>query len=302
MRGMPTRRFAPRLPLLLVAAVLGVPGPARAADVTVVTGPPAADDLPLVSPGGVTPIMVDPAAAPVVHEAAGLLAADIGRVAGPVPTIQVEAETLGARAILIGTIGDGGPVDQMVAAGKLDVTGVRGQWETFAWQVVDDPIPRVGRALVIVGSDRRGTAYGCTQLSRAIGVSPWNWWADVAVPHHGELAVTSGRHVDGPPGVKYRGIFLNDEDWGLRPWAGHTFDPALGNIGPKTYARLFELMLRLRLNYLWPAMHPGSAEFGTVPGNPQTADHWAVVMGASHCEPMLRNNVYWDRRQRPLAV
>ena len=269
------------------------------ADVTVTTNPPARTDLPLVSPGGVTPIRVDPAAAPVVHEAADLLASDIGRVAGPVPPVQVEAVTLGGRAVLIGTIGDGGPVDQLVSAGKVDVTGVRGQWESFAWQVVDDPIPRVGRALVIVGSDRRGTAYGCTQLSRAIGVSPWTWWADVPVPHHDHLAVTDGRHVEGPPGVRYRGLFLNDEDWGLRPWASQTFDPALGNLGPKTYARLFELMLRLRLNYLWPAMHPGSAEFGSVPGDPQMADHWAVVMGASHCEPMLRNNVYWDRADGP---
>jgi hypothetical protein len=167
--------------------------------------------------------------------------------------------------------------------------------------LVDDPMPGIRRALVIVGSDRRGTAYGCTELSKAIGVSPWNWWADVPVPHHDQLTVTAGRRVDGPPGVKYRGIFFNDEDFGFRPWATKTFDPKLGLIGPKTYAKVYELMLRLRLDYLWPAMHsgPGSSEFGTVPGNPEMADQWAIVMGASHCEPMLRNNLFhWDKEKQ----
>ncbi len=238
---------------------------------------------------------VDPAAAPVVHLAAGLLADDLNRVSGRKTAVRDEPGKLGPTAILIGTIGDGGPVDGLVASGKVDAAGVRGQWETFAWQLVTDPLPGVRSALVILGSDRRGTAYGCTELSRATGVSPWSWWADVPTPRHGEVAVTAGRHVDGPPGVKYRGIFLNDEDWGLQPWAGKTFDPQLGNVGPKTYEKLYELMLRLRLNYLWPAMHPGTSEFGAVPGNAELADRWAVVMGASHCEPMLRNNVYWPK-------
>ena len=263
---------------------------ARGADLTVkVDAPPPPGGLSLID----ADVSVDAAAAPVVHQAAAMLAADLSQVSGHPSSTQPVPDA--RQTVYVGTVGDGGTVDQLASAGKLDVSGIRGQWETFAWQVVDGPRP----ALVIVGSDRRGTAYGCTELSRAVGVSPWTWWADVPVPHHDQLSVSPGRRVHGPPGVKYRGIFLNDEDWGLRPWASKTFDPQLGNIGPKTYAKLFELMLRLRLNYLWPAMHPGSAEFGSVPGNAEAADRWAVVMGASHCEPMLRNNVYWNKAGGP---
>ena len=287
---MPNRPLLAALTLILSAPL------ARAADLTVSRDlPPAPDALSLAG----TAVRVDPAAAAVVHASARLLADDLSRVTGQ--TSAVDPAATGNRSvpvlILVGTLGDGGEADQLATAGKVDVGGVRGQWETFAWQIVEHPSPAVDRALVIVGSDRRGTAYGCTELSRAIGVSPWSWWADVPTPKHAQLSVSPGRHVDGPPGVKYRGIFINDEDFGLRPWAHQTFDPELKRteVGPKTYAKVFELMLRLRLNYLWPAMHPGSGEFGSIPGNAEMADHWGVVMGASHCEPMLRNNVYWPK-------
>ena len=279
--------------LAALLSFLSTAAVASGADLTVIRdAPPPAGGVSLVD----ADVYVDAGAAPVVRQAGELLAADLSRVTGhpsstrPVPDAR--------QKILVGTLGDGGVVDRMVADGKVDAAGLRGQWETFAWQLVDDG----GRpALVIVGSDRRGTAYGCTELSKAIGVSPWSWWADVPTPHHAQLSVSPGRHVDGPPGVKYRGIFINDEDFGLRPWAHETFDPELKRteVGPKTYAKLFELMLRLRLNYLWPAMHPGSGEFGSIPGNAEMADQWAVVMGASHCEPMLRNNVYWPKADGP---
>ena len=101
----------------------------------------------------------------------------------------------------------------------------------------------------------------------------------------------------GPPAVKYRGIFLNDEDWGLRPWASKTFDPETGNIGPKTYAKIFELLLRLHANYLWPAMHPGTPAFNSFPDDKEIADEYGIVMGSSHCEQMLRNNISeWDEK------
>ena len=273
-----------RLVFAVGTLALLTPAACLAATLSVVRDAPPAPGAVSLTGAGVT---VDPAAAAVVHAAAQLLTDDLTQVTGT-PS--------GKAAVLVGTIGDGGPVDKLVTDGKVDVTGVRGQWEAFAWQVVDvDGRP----TLVIVGADRRGTAYGCTELSKAIGVSPWNWWADVPAPHHAQVSVTAGRHVEGSPGVKYRGIFFNDEDFGFRPWASKTFNPELGNIGPKTYAKVYELMLRLRLNYLWPAMHPGSAEFGAVPGNAEMADHWAIVMGASHCEPMLRNNVYWNKANGP---
>ncbi len=277
-------------PWLIVVALATATAPAAELRVTPDVAPPAGG----LSLAGID-AFVDPAATPVAHLAGQLLADDLTRVTGRPTAVRADAGRLGPTAILIGTVGDGGPVDALVTAGKVDAAGVRGQWETFAWQMVTDPLPGVRTALVVVGSDRRGTAYGCTELSRAIGVSPWAWWADVPTPRHAQLAVEPGRHVDGPPGVKYRGIFFNDEDWGFLPWASKTFDPQLGNVGPKTYAKVYELMLRLRLNYLWPAMHPGTDEFGAVPGNAELADRWAIVMGASHCEPMLRNNVYWPK-------
>jgi hypothetical protein len=145
--------------------------------------------------------------------------------------------------------------------------------------------------LVIAGSDRRGTAFGIFELSQAIGVSPWYWWADVPPARHPNLFITAGIKRAGPPSVQYRGIFLNDEDWGLQPWAAKTFDPQLGDIGPKTYARIFELLLRLKANTVWPAMHSCTRAFNLYAGNKVVADDYAIVMGSSHAEPMLRNNV-----------
>jgi hypothetical protein len=152
-------------------------------------------------------------------------------------------------------------------------------------------LPGVPSALVIVGSDRRGTAFGVYELSQAIGVSPWYWWADVTPAKKSALFVAAGTRRFGPPSVQYRGIFLNDEDWGLQPWAAKTFEPEVGDIGPKTYAKVCELLLRLKANTLWPAMHACTKAFNLYPQNKLVADDYAIVMGSSHAEPMLRNNV-----------
>jgi hypothetical protein len=158
-----------------------------------------------------------------------------------------------------------------------------GRWEAFRLSAT----PGV---LTIAGSDRRGLAYGVYEVSRRIGVSPWHWWADVPARRRGELRLSVGEEPVDQPAVKYRGIFINDEDWGLEPWAAKTFEPEVGNIGPKTYARVFELLLRLRANCLWPAMHPTTTPFFLVPGNAATADKYAIIVGSSHAEPMLRDN------------
>jgi hypothetical protein len=177
----------------------------------------------------------------------------------------------------------------------LATNGVSGAWESYVLQNVKNPLPGVDAALVIAGSDRRGTIYGIYQLSEMIGVSPWYWWADVPVKQRKALALHGDIFKQGPPAVKYRGIFLNDEDWGLRPWASKTVEPETGNIGPKTYAKIFELLLRLHANYLWPAMHPGTRAFNFYPTNKILADEYGIVMGSSHCEQMLRDNVdEWD--------
>src|SRR4029078_119603 len=145
----------------------------------------------------------------------------------------------------------------------------------------------VQSALVIVGSDKRGAAYGVFTLSNAIGVSPWYWWADVTPLHQDSLVIKPATIKHGPPSVKYRGIFINDEDWGLQPWAAKTFEPDTKDIGPKTSAKVCELLPPLKANYLWPAMHPCTKAFNIYPQNKMVADDYAIVMGSSHCEQML---------------
>ncbi len=233
-------------------------------------------------------ILTDPADFKVVSIAARCLADDIERVTGRKPGDRAKS------AVIIGTIGKSALIDKLIASGKLDVSGVRGKWESHVTATVRDPLPGVSSGLVIAGSDRRGTAFGVFDLSETIGVSPWVWWADAAPQHRDALFLSSGSRVQASPAVKYRGIFINDEDWGLQPWAAKTFEPETKNIGPKTYAKVFELMLRLRLNYIWPAMHECTTEFGALPENAALADQYAIVAGASHCEPMLYNNVHWD--------
>ena len=157
--------------------------------------------------------------------------------------------------------------------------------------MLDHPTPTLEHALVIEGSDRRGAAFALFTISRQMGVSPWTWWADVPVAHSDAVCMNFGTSLQGEPSVPYRGIFLNDEDWGLLPWAAKKMDPELHNVGPHTYRQVFELMLRLRANFLWPAMHPGTLPFNAIPENARLADQWGIVMGSSHSEAMLRNNV-----------
>jgi hypothetical protein len=146
--------------------------------------------------------------------------------------------------------------------------------------------------LVIAGSDRRGTAYGIFHLSRLMGVSPFVWWADVFACKEKSSYMFQVPYISKEPSVQYRGIFINDEDWGLQPWAAKNMDTDIKDIGPKTYAKVFELLLRLKANYIWPAMHPCTRAFYYYKQNPKVADDYAIVVGSSHAEPMLRNNVF----------
>ncbi len=256
---------------------------------------PGAGDFILFDGHHAASIFVETNEVRAVNRAAGDLVADVERVTGSKPELAPNADGR-TNAVIIGTLGQSKIIDRLMAQGKLDVAGVRGQWESYVLQVVQNPLPGVAQALVIAGSDRRGTIYGIYQLSELIGVSPWYWWADVPVPRKHFVAIQGDIFKQGPPAVKYRGIFLNDEDWCLRPWAAKTFDPETGNIGPKTYAKVFELLLRLHANYLWPAMHPGTRAFNFYPADKEIADAYGIVMGSSHCEQMLRNNVdEWER-------
>ena len=280
--------------LLNLLAVAGLCASVRAADLSL-TDSPHADDFILAGGKNAAVILVETNADRAVLRAANDLADDFARVTETRPEIKSEISAAEKFSIIVGTVGESKIIGQLAAAGKLDTNGVSGGWESYILQVVKNPLPGVGAALFIAGSDRRGTIYGIYQLSEMIGVSPWSWWADVPVPKKNLLALRGDIFKQGPPAVKYRGIFLNDEDWGLRPWASKTFDPATGNIGPKTYAKVFELLLRLHANYLWPAMHPGTAAFNSFPEDRELADEYGIVMGSSHCEQMLRNKISeWD--------
>lgn len=192
---------------------------------------------------------------------------------------------LGPRApiVLVGTLGKSHSIDALVKAGKLDVSSIRGKWEASVTQVLDQ------NTLVVAGSDKRGTIYGLYDLSEATGVSPWNWWADVPVKRHKEAYVV-GRYVAKSPVVRYRGIFLNDEAPALSNWVYANF----GNYNHKFYERVFELLLRLRANYLWPAMWNNCFSEDD-PLNPKLADEYGIVMGTSHVEPMMRADKEWNR-------
>ena len=155
--------------------------------------------------------------------------------------------------------------------------------------------------IIVIGSNGRGTAYGILELSRLAGVSPWIWWGDVQPRHKSALIMNDTFVTLQCPSVEYRGIFINDEDWSLREWAHEKMDKRLpkGTIGPRTYKKIFELLLRLRANTIWPAMHEGTAAFFTVKGNREVADSCGIFVGSSHCEPLLRNNVgEWNEKKR----
>jgi len=252
---------------------------------------PSPSDFVLAGGGGAAGISLDPGCDPAIVRAAGDLASDIERVTGLRPSVSQTGTDRRSPIVLIGVLGRSPLIDQLAAAGRIDATGLRGQWESFLIQAVPHPADGIDQALVVAGSDRRGAIYGIYELSESIGVSPWYWWADVPPPRRASLAIRAGSHRAGPPSVKYRGIFLNDEDWGLQPWAAKTFEPETGDIGPKTYARICELLLRLKANTLWPAMHGCTRAFNLIPQNRVVADAYGIVMGSSHAEPMLRNNV-----------
>lgn len=227
----------------------------------------------------------------VARIAAADFAADVERVTKVRPAVKNQSSNLSENVVIVGTLGKSAAVESLVKSGKLDVSKIENRWESFLIAVIKNPLPNVKNGLIIVGSDRRGTAFGVYEMSQKIGVSPWVWWADVAPEKSENLFVSNGKFVSNEPSVKYRGIFLNDEDWGLQPWAAKTFEPETGDIGPKTYAKIFELLLRLKANACWSAMHEVTRPFNEIGGNAQTADDYAIVMGSSHAEPMLRNNV-----------
>jgi hypothetical protein len=244
----------------------------------------------LAANGRTPAIFVDEQDYPGVIRAARDLRLDIQRVTGLTPQLAANRSSLYGEVVLIGTISRSPLIDRLIREHKLDVTGIAGKWESTVIQLVDKPMPGVSRGLVIAGSDKRGTIFGIYDLSEQIGVSPWYWWADVPVHHRDALYIAAGRYAHGEPAVKYRGIFLNDEAPALSGWVTATY----GGFNHKFYEKVFELLLRLKANYLWPAMW-GSAFNEDDPENARLADEYGIVMGTSHHEPMLRAQQEWKR-------
>ncbi|MBR3088026.1 MAG: glycosyl hydrolase 115 family protein [Prevotella sp.] len=229
----------------------------------------------------------------VVGITAHMLADDVERVTGRRPQVTTAASVKNIPkgvSVAVGTVGSSRLIDELVRQKTIDVSAIKGKWESFVITTIERP-KQGGQLLVIAGSDRRGTAFGLMSLSEAIGVSPWYWWADVTPQHKEALYVEPCTFVQGEPSVQYRGIFINDERFGgWARWAEQNYEKEKGKVGPKTYQKVFELLLRLKANYLWPAMHPGTQAFNDDPENARLADDYAIVMGSSHCEQMLRNN------------
>ena len=219
-----------------------------------------------------------------VSYAANALVRDISKVSGSQATITSNRKA----TILVGTIGHSAAIDQLIKQKRINGNLLKGKREKFIITVVDNQ-------LVIAGSDRRGTIYGIYELSQQMGVSPWYDWADVPVEHHDSIFVNKGIYTDGEPAVRYRGIFLNDEAPCLTSWVKNTYGTEYGD--HRFYQRVFELVLRLRGNMMWPAMW-GWAFYADDPENEKTADEMGVVMSTSHHEPMARNHQEYARNRK----
>ncbi len=211
---------------------------------------------------------------------------DIKAVTGVQP-LQATANSNAAYEIIIGTVGKSKLIDQLVVAKKIDAAALKGKWESFVITTIQNGTDKP--TLIIGGSDKRGTIYGIYELSAQLGVSPWYWWADVPARKRTAAYVLPGYYASGEPKVKYRGIFINDEEPAFGGWSREKF----GGINSKMYAPMFELLLRLRANYLWPAMW-GKAFNEDDPLNPAVADEYGIVMGTSHHEPMMQAQKEWN--------
>jgi hypothetical protein len=252
----------------------------------------AKTSFPLISGGKPAAILIEASANSAVKLASASFANDLQRVSGQKPERPSDRGAAHGDLIIAGVIGQSPVIDELARAGKIQVSDLAGQWEAYKQIVVEKPFKNVPRALVIAGSDRRGAVFGLYDLSGKIGVSPWYWFADVPVRHQAEVHLTAGVHRDQPK-VRYRGFFINDEAPAFSTWAQKHF----GGANSKMYANVFELLLRLKGNYLWPAMWQPRAFNDDDPNNKVLADAMGVVMGTSHHEPMTRAQAEWHRNQ-----
>ncbi len=224
-----------------------------------------------------------------VHKVAQWFSSDIAKVSGKKLNLLQDAK--GEQLIIVGTLGKNAIIDSLVSIGKLDVSNIENKWEASLLQVVKNPVSGVGKALFIVGSDKRGTMYGMLDISRKIGVSPWYWWGDVPVQKHSNIYITKAKLVFSSPKVKYRGIFINDEEPCLGRWAVEKY----GGFNHEMYVNVFELILRQKGNFLWPAMWWASF-YEDDPKNAELANELGIVVSTSHHEPMMRPHADWKKQ------
>ncbi|WP_338841013.1 glycosyl hydrolase 115 family protein [Flavobacterium ginsenosidimutans] len=248
------------------------------------------ENFPLVSKGKIASIFLDDKDYGGVLKVTGHLENDLFKVSDLRPKRIKKIAEAEDFVVIIGTLGKSKIINELARQGKIDAKALQGKWEKFTTQIAENPFKGIKKALVIAGSDKRGTIYGIYDLSNQIGVSPWYFWADVPVKKQSELHVLPGIHSQGEPKVKYRGIFINDEAPALSGWAFEKF----GGFNSKFYDKVFELILRMKGNYLWPAMW-GRIFYVEDPQNAVLADEYGIVMGTSHHEPLTRAHAEWGK-------
>jgi hypothetical protein len=276
------------LSFLSVFKAIAEEGKGNLSPVSYLTKHPSPEDFTLVESGISAPIVLDSYEFSGVIKVARMVQNDIYEVTGTKPRVILDQFPYGEPVVIIGTIGKSKMIDGLVKSGKINVDDLKGKWETSLIQVVENPFPNIPKALVIAGSDKRGTIFGMFDLSRQIGMSPWHFWSDVTPKTKSELFVKKGRYNLGTPKVRYRGIFLNDEEPALGRWAVENY----GGFNHLFYEKVFELILRLKGNYLWPAMW-WAGFYSDDPQNAELADELGIVMGTTHHEPMMRAHAEW---------
>ncbi|WP_250463608.1 glycosyl hydrolase 115 family protein [Microbulbifer litoralis] len=279
----------PRL-LLLLAALLLAGRAAALGDPSFVSDSPGKNAVRIVEGANTATLYRDTNADTAIALALGHLQRDIERVTGERPALVSDPRRLGTQAIIVGEIGKSPLIDRLVAEKKINIGEIEGQWEGYLIRALSNPFDGVEQALVIAGSDRRGAAYGLYTISEQIGVSPWYWWADVPVKKSENLFIKADTRIVDRPQVRYRGIFLNDEAPALTGWVQEKF----GDYNHEFYQHVFELLMRLKANYLWPAMW-NNAFNDDDPLNMVRAHQYGIVMGTSHHEPMMRADKEWNR-------
>ncbi len=246
------------------------------------------NSFPLVCQGEATSIYVSPDEDLAVKKVADIFMQDLENVTRVKGKVKYSNTFKDKRAIVLATIGKNKWVDKLIKSKRIDVSSIKNGWEQYMIVVLDKVQKDTEQTLLVLGSDKRGTAYGLLSISEKMGVSPFYWWADIPVKHMQEVYLT-GEYTSKQPTVKYRGLFINDEDWGLKPWSSKNFEKELDDIGPRTYSKVCELILRLKGNMLGPAMHSCTGAFYSHPESKVVADSFGILITTSHCEPLLIN-------------